>query len=337
MKTKLSLSLLLIAAFLLGACGPQATPVPPSAPPPTAIPPTNTPVPPTATPIPYDLTVTVVDEQGTPVTWAKVTLKELKLSALVDKSGQASWMDLSQGNITVHVIAQGYSTASQQFSLNPGANEQTIALVRAPFSMLPTEACAPGETLLYAEDFQNGAVGNWGAYPPGTPLSIEADPTAADNKVLSLNFGDTDGEFQVLAIPNQDNIVRRLKYMPGDHSRFNVGFGPGNLGYFVVLSADEIVLNLYSEATGQQALGRGKPNMAQGVWHLLEFSVFNGKIEVWTDGKLAAASEGATPVTDGHVMGIGSAFLPPESIVRIDDVSICGLSAPFVSILTAAP
>ncbi|MEW5941059.1 MAG: carboxypeptidase-like regulatory domain-containing protein [Chloroflexota bacterium] len=337
MKTKLSLSILLIAAFLLSACGSQPTPIPPTAPPPTAIPPTDTPIPPSPTPVPYDLTITVVDEAGNPIPWANVTLVELNLSATVNESGQASWTNLAQANVTVRVAAQGYAAAEQQLSLNPGPNEQTVTLTRVPYGLLPSQACAPGETLLYAEDFQDGAVENWGVYPPGTVLPFDVDPTAADNKVLMLNFGDTDGEFQVNTIPFQDNIVRRLKYMPGDHSRFHLGYGFGNNTYFATLSADEIVLSYYSDATNMQTLDRGKPVMAQGVWHVLEFSSYNGRIEIWADGTLAVSYDGATAVSEGNVLHIGSAFLPPESIVRIDDISLCGLSAPFVPMPTAAP
>jgi hypothetical protein len=46
MQTKLSLIVLLLVAFLLGACGSGPTPTPPPIQPPTAILPTNTPLPP---------------------------------------------------------------------------------------------------------------------------------------------------------------------------------------------------------------------------------------------------------------------------------------------------
>ncbi len=338
MRIKILLLAILIASFLLGACGPspeQVATMTASAWTPTPKP-TSTPLPtPTATPIPYDLTVKVTDEQGDSISWASISLVELNLTPATDDSGQASWTNLPQGNVTVKVTAQGYTTAEQQFSLNPGLNEQAIALARIPFGLLPSQACASSETMLYAEDFQDGVVESWGSYPPGTTFPFETDPTAPDNKVLLLNFGSTDGEFQVKTIPLQDNIVRRLRYMPGNHSRFNVGWGRGNPGYFVVLSADEITLNFYSEATGTQRLARGKPVMSQGAWHLLEISNFNGRIEVWADGKLAASYDGATSLTEGNIAGIGSAFLPPDSIVRIDDISICGLSAPFASTYVA--
>jgi hypothetical protein len=238
----------------------------------------------------------------------------------------------------VRVTAQGYSEAEQQFALDRGLTEADITLARQPFSLLPSQACAPDETLLYAEDFQDGAVENWGTVPPGTTVPIEVDPLAAENKVLLLNFGGTDGEFQVNPIPFQDNVVRRLKYMPGDHSRFSVGWGEGGSTgeFFIVLSSDGILLNYFVKDAGVKTLSHGKPAMAQNVWHLLEISSINGKIEVWADGKLAASAEEA-PATEGTFLTMGSAFLPLESIVRIDDVSVCGLSAPFTSIYSPAP
>jgi hypothetical protein len=324
-----------VLILLLAACGPSpeqaATTTIPA---PTSVPPTAIPSP---TPVPYDLTVTVVDEQGNPISWAQIAIVELNQSVTVDESGQASWKDLSQGNITLRVTAQGYSTGEQQFALDRGLTEASIALVHEPYGLLPSQACAVNETLLYAEDFQDGAVEDWGTYPPGIAIPIEADPDVPENKVLLLNFGGTDGEFQVNTVPIQDNVVRRLKYKPGDHSRFSVGLGKGNDSYFVVLSGDEISLNYYSEATGEQKLARGNPIMSQGVWHLLEYSSYNGKIEVWADGTLVASADEVSLPTEGRILGIGSAYLPPDSLIRIDDISICELNAPFESLPAALP
>jgi hypothetical protein len=56
---------------------------------------------------------------------------------------------------------------------------------RAPFGLLPEAACAAGEELLYAEDFQDREVANWGSYPQGTPFAIQADPSDPGNMVLA--------------------------------------------------------------------------------------------------------------------------------------------------------
>ena len=332
MKTNQITTLLVLMAFLLGACGPS-TPAATQPPvlPPTAVPPTNTPVP---TPVPYDLTVTVTDTNGNLIAGALVVFPESGSSepVVTDDAGRAVWTNLDGPNVSLIVTAQGYFKGEQGAALERGPNEVIMNLKRDPFGILPSQACAPGETFLYAEDFQDGLVENWNTYPRGIEIPIGADSNTPENMVLRLDFGATDGEFEPMSVPYQENIVRRMKYMPGNHSRFNVGFGKGNPGYFVVLSADEITLNFYSEATGEQKLARGKPVMAQGVWHLLEFSSYNGRLEVWADGVLAAAFDGAVAIPDGHhIMGIGSAFLPPESIVLVDDVSLCGLSAPFTS------
>jgi len=322
--------------MLLAACGPSAEQVATM----TASAWTPSPLPPTATltptPIPYDLAVKVVDEQGNAISWAQVVIAELNLSSNVDETGLVSWNNLSQGNVTVRVTAQGYSKTEQQFALDRGLTETSVTLTREPFSLLPSQACAPGETLLYLEDFQDGKVDSWGTYPPGTPVTIVPDPAEAENSVLSLDFGDVDGEFQINTIPLQDNAARRLKYQPGNHSRFNVGWGRGDNGYFTVFNADEISLNYYSQATGEQKLAVGRPAMSQGVWHLMEFSSYNGKIEVWSDGNLVASYEG-TSLTEGKILGIGSAHLPPDSIVHVDDISICGLNAPFAPMPLPVP
>jgi hypothetical protein len=209
-----------------------------------------------------------------------------------------------------------------------------IALVRAAFGLLPEAACRADEELLYAEDFQDGEVTNWGVYPPGTAFAIQADPAEPENMVLALNFGAQDGEFQVTTIPLQDSVVRRFKYKPGNHSRFNAGWGTGQDGYFIVLSADEFALHGITAGAVVRDLGRAEPVMQQGVWHLLEIATLAGRIEVRADGAEGFVYEGPAQEA-GNLLGIGSAFLPADSVVLVDDLSVCRMSGSFTSIAPA--
>lgn len=321
-----NLSSLCLLVFLLAGCAPAAQPTPAS----TAVPAaTSTPTPP-----PYDLTVKITDEAGAPVTWAQVALSGLKEATSVTEKGEVVWTNLPNASVTVSVEAQGLSPAEASGELKPGGNEMTIILKSRPFGLTPAVACAPGETPLYAQDFQSGELSDWGIYPPGATFAMQADPAQPDNQVLALNFGKQDGEYQVLATPLEDSVVRRFKYKPGDHSRFNTGWGTGQNGYFMVLSADEFALNQIKDGAVIRSLAHSKPVMEQGIWHLLEISVSGDSIEVWADGQHKFTYAG-TAQTEGNVMGIGSAALPPQSIVLIDDLSLCRLNGTFASTYAA--
>jgi len=319
-----------VLILALTACGPspeQMATMTASAWTPTP-PPTATP-----TPIPYDVNVSIVDGNGAPIAGASVVFPASGKAEPVqtDAQGKFSWNNLPGDSVSLTVSAQGYVMAQQTATLQRGPNEITVMLARAPFGLLPSEACAPGETLLYAEDFQDGAVDNWNTYPPGTAVSIESDPVAAENKVLTLNFGSTDGEYQIKTIPLPDNVVRRLKYKPGNHSRFHVGWGTGNNGYFTVLSSDQFILNITRDGSVTPSVGSAKPVMQQGIWHLLEIITHAESIEIWADGAKSLSYQGP-PYNGGDIMDIGSAYLPVDSMVYIDDVSMCGSSGPFTSI-----
>ncbi len=74
--------------------------------------------------------------------------------------------------------------------------------------------------------------------------------------------------------------------------------------------------------------------MQQGIWHTLEFSSYSGNIDLWVDAKPGASTRSLV-LTVGNILSIGAAYLPPESIVLIDDITICELSAPFQSLYAA--
>ena len=344
MKSKqLSLTLLLLLAFILGACGPSAeqiatmtasawTPTPK---------PTNTPPPtPTATPLPYDLTITVTDTNGQPIAGAFVIFPESGSDkpVVTDDAGHAVWTNLDGSNVSLTVTAQGYFKGEQGAALERGPNEVTVTLERDPFGLLPSDACGADETLLYAEDFQDGAVTNWGTYPSGAEIKILPDAAVEGNSFLSLDFGDLDGQFTINSIAFQADIVRRLKYRPGDHSRFHVGWGGGGgpdaASIEIVISADEMRMNLWGSGPAATLLGNGRPSMQQGVWHLLELVTRGETIELWVDGVLNISTNHA-PLTQGSNLYFGSNDLPPESIVSLDDISFCGLGATFESMYVA--
>ena len=146
---QISICLLIIFfAFLAVSCGPTATeeptPVPPSA---TPIPPTPTP---TATPIPYDLTVTILDSEGSPIANAVIDIDGVIGTAGED--GAASWENLPGEAITIKVSAPGYFPAEVSQTIERGENQLEVVMDPDPSGLLPANACAPGEKLLYIDD-----------------------------------------------------------------------------------------------------------------------------------------------------------------------------------------
>lgn len=329
---KYALTLILILVFL-SACGQPAATLPPTDTP--VPPPTNTPDPPT--PEPLSLNVLVVDDAGNPIPGAEIIFPEsgAYVPVKTDDRGAYQWTDLKKDKATLKVSAQGYNGLEETLTLTPGANEYVAKLVMPPHALLASNACAAGETFLYAEDFQDGKANGWGAYPPGKTVAVEADVDVPDNMILLIDFGDTDGEYQFNMEPPQSNVVWRLKYKPGNHSRINVGLGKGEPGYFTAISGDEFSLNSYSNAEGRKFLARGSANMDKTIWHLLEFSSYNGRLEIWADG-VSLSYDGAL-IPDANKVGVGSAKLPPDSFIRVDDISLCGLSAPFTSMYNPSP
>jgi hypothetical protein len=78
--------------------------------------------------------------------------------------------------------------------------------------------------------------------------------------------------------------------------------------------------------------GQGASNNA---WHTFEASSYLGDIQVWIDGERRAGYVDPQPLPTGS---IGLELLPPDSsaasTISFDNISVCGLNAPFVSLYT---
>jgi hypothetical protein len=113
-----------------------------------------------------------------------------------------------------------------------------------------------------------------------------------------------------------------LKYKPATTAA--QCWGTGQDGYFAVLSADAFALHGIKDGAVVRDLARAKPVMQQGVWHLLEIATVAGRIEVRADGAEGLVYEGPAQEA-GDLLGIGSAFLPADSVVLVDDLSVCSM------------
>lgn len=325
---QISICLLIIFfAFLAVSCGPTATeeptPVPPSA---TPIPPTPTP---TATPIPYDLTVTILDSEGSPIANAVIDIDGVIGTAGED--GAASWENLPGEAITIKVSAPGYFPAEVSQTIERGENQLEVVMDPDPSGLLPANACAPGEKLLYIDDFQDGMAQEWDTVENSAPgWSIEPNPGDDADLVMVARPG---GQWAWLGgreTYNLNNSVWRMRFM-------YTGAGRGHINFRFVESPDFVARYILG-LNGQQApvirwqptneFDIGMANMpTPDEWHLLEFSYYDGTVSVYLDGDESMSWQDPNPWEGGSInlepmLDGGDAFY-------FDDMSLCELSAPF--------
>lgn len=356
--------LLLLLMLVVASCGPSPeaiatmtasawTPTPP----PTA---TST-VTPTATPIPYDLAVTVLDAEGNPVSGASLTLSDSDAPVLTEEGGVASWMNLPAADGSLTVVAPGYFASEQSFNLSRGPNELSITLERDPNGLHSSQACAPGETLLYVEDFQDDhaqgmtvvefRAGGW---------SISPAPDLAENLVMTLTLPDS---YNGRVTPNEQAEILDAKF-ENAALRFRLHVtGPGTYIFFwqavnqpYQSSAGEADWSRYQIHIGTTYGGRGdrasallreQPPIAPfviagraveylkpSIWYLVEISTFDGNTKVWLDGKEIMDYVDPQPMPGGG-FGFAADLVQKGAVAYYDNVSVCGLSAPFTSIYIA--
>jgi hypothetical protein len=342
--------LTLLALFVAG-CGPSpeeiskqtaaawtATPAPTNTPAPTPTStPTTTPTPtstpsPTPIPIPYDLTVRIADADDNPITWAQVNLIELEDIIMTDESGEVVWIDLSGENATIAVTAQGFFPDEIASTLERGSNEIVIKLEGDPFGLLPTEACAPGENLLYIEDFQDGKAQGW---PEVEVLATgwNVVPFEEGNLVLA---GGEEASPSNLQDFNFDNAVWRMRFIYDGEANPNLLWrNTGDSSYQIGLLTRGIGtggMDRFQDGTGI-TVRTGNFNVSIDELYYLEISTFEGVVNIWLNGEeIMSPYEDPMPWSAGTI-GI-EPWMNPGSTIYYDDFSVCELNSPFVSIYT---
>lgn len=362
-KFNLGLTLMLFC-ILLSACGPSPEELAATSAAETAaaatntptITPTMTPTPtstptPTPTPVPYDLSVLVVGEEETPIIEARIIMAEISEddggSQISDEVGQAFWFDLPGETVNLNVSAQGYFPIVVSESLERGINQMTISLERDPHGLLPSEACGSGEILLYMNDFQDGEV----KYLPEVESLVQGwdispHPDSQGNWVL-LNKGNQ-WTMSILQNHEFESAAWRIKFMTdnmrniefgwrikndytnelGDveSSAYSLRFEPGWFGIFKKIwplsNVNLLNTNLY---------------LTSGTWHQLEISTYEGRLEVWLNGRRMLAYDDPNPLPRGS-FGLSIEDSPGlESTYYFDDISVCEQTAPFAPLPTPEP
>ncbi len=336
------LTIVLIMVGLLG-CGPSPeelatmtaeawTPTPP---------PTSTP-----TPIPYGLTVSVVDADGNPIADASVRLAELGEDEMAmqttDPGGEVAWTDLPGETASLSVQGQGYFSGEASQTIERGSNEVTVTLEADPFGLLPSTACAPGETPLMIEDFQDGAAQHWDDITAALEFNaqngwalVEDEP---GNTVLtaSQSAGFATSSYYYEGMEPFENAVWRIrtKFVGKDNDAFlNWRHGWNNTGdwRYIVQYGGPVLLDLsrLHYETGHFSVSRTQFGFREDQWYFFEIGTFEGETQLWVDGQMRAA------YTDPQLMDPGTIGLEvhlfdgSNSVYTFDDIVVCGIEAPF--------
>ena len=292
-------------------------------------PPTSTPEPtPTPTPIPFDANVTIYDEEGSPVAGASIDIAGDVQTT--DENGVAVFMDLPGETVSLAIKAPGFFPGLVTENVERGSNELTATLEFDPNGLLVMNACAPGEKLLYIDDFQDGVAQEWDVFEDNLPgWSVEGDPENPDDLVIAAREGASWAWLGGRETYSFNNSVWRLKFK-------HVGSGGGHINFRYVESS-ELVRRYLLSIDNEIHLAKWDPtnhldvgsagNLGWDQWHLLEFSYYDGTVSVYIDGKDGVTWTDPTPWEGGTIN-----FEPyPEgdSVFYYDDISVCELSAPF--------
>ncbi len=334
-------AILLTTVLLLASCGPSAEEVATmtaAAWTPTPQPTATSTLTPTATPIPFDVTAKITDQDGNPIPGASVVFPESgdDTPVAADDGGQAAWNSLPGEAGTLSVSAQGYFPAEQALSLVRGPNEVAVALERDPYGLLPSEACAAGENLLYAEDFQDGKALGWPEIEVAAPgWKIQPDAEVAGNTLLAATKG-APWTFYNRENVNYGNVTWRLRYRYTGESITHLNFRFVESGE---LSARYMyVAGVFSHLQRMQnspgvGLGNFQP-LKVNEWHLVEIGYFNGTLSIWLDGKEMITYEDPQPWEGGSI-NLEPYPAQDSDVIYFDNLSVCELSDPFQSIVPA--
>lgn len=290
----------------------------------------------TATPIPFDVTVSVVDTDGTIINWGQISIPESGDDAFValDDSGQISLNGLPGETINVAVQAQGYSTAKQTTTLERGANDITISLERDPLQLHPDEACQPGQEVLLLEDFEDGEAQRFSDLVRPVWAFVEVDGRGT---VLQTTAPPNEGSFTNVADGDFGNSVLLFDLSNWTIVSTSISFidGGGFQRYLVSLFTQRASVSRFSEgpppdfAIDNTELGtRPYPAPLTTSFAEVVIATFNGQVDVYVNGELIVGVSDPQPYESG-TFGFEIPPVPEEVTSQYDNVVVCSLTEPF--------
>jgi hypothetical protein len=305
---------------------PTDTPVPTDTPTPTPTP-TNTPTP---TPIPYELSLSVVDEEGNPISGAAVIFPESGEGQpyITDETGKLGWSDLPGEMVSLAAAAQGYFPTDLSETIKRGPNELTLVMERNPAGILPSEACQAGQEILYLEDFEDGVADNlfdlirpaWSigdvegrgkvlsSYSPQSPSNTGIQ-AAYGNAVWSFDL-QPGGPIQIMwhgSESEQGGSHYMISYYPGHHFQ----------------------LHKVKPGMGGEVWGVPWPPLEPDTWQHFNITYFDGSVEIWLDGELIVGYDDPDPIIEGNFGFILFPGEQPITATLFDNIVVCSLSEPF--------
>lgn len=300
--------------------------------------PTDTPTP-TATPVPYDLSLIVEGEGDQPIIGAVVKLVGAEVTSetqVTDEVGQVFWTDLPGETVDISLSSQGYFPKDATIFVVRGVNQVTVSLDRDPHGLLPSEACGPSESLLYIEDFQDGAadrfetirlkIGGWDLGPhPESLGNVVGLYNGQEGSWLTLreeSFDNAVWRFQVMTdskrIREYSWLINHYEEGDVETSTYSARFEPGAMAIF----------RKKWPVSNPSVLDRNI-SLSQKTWHLVEMSRFEGVFEFWLDGARLVQYKDPEPLPGG-TFEIGFEPSPGvESFDFFDNFSVCELTAPY--------
>jgi len=92
-------------------------------------------------------------------------------------------------------------------------------------------------------------------------------------------------------------------------------------------------LEKFSGGTNFQVFTWNKRIGGDDQWHTIEISTYQGEYQIWIDGVLLGRWVDQDPIPEGY-LGIGLDMWAADSLVYLDNIRVCELTEPFVSIFT---
>lgn len=184
---------------------------------------------PTNTPIVYNVSISIVDDVGLPISNAKIIYDET--INYTDK--QWIWQVVSKSpNLSINVWAQGFTLQEYNSSLNAGNNKVQIQLSPDPLGLKRSDLEKEGYELVFIEDFQDKIMdcqldGN------GNIFADEANP---ENYLLLVDLRNLDQTFDCAFGPKniKDGIIEvEFQYPEIIYNDFKDGGDYHWQGYFV--------------------------------------------------------------------------------------------------------
>jgi len=269
---------------------------------------------------------------------------------IVDEAGQTTWNNLPVDGGTLNVSAQGYLSAQQSFSIERGPNEVTVTMQPDPYGLLPSAACAPGETPVYVEDFQDGVADGWPDIQFNAPgWALGPEPLDASDLSISASYSPNTGGGPISSQwqgATFENAAWRIRYLVNGQLTGQNGFSFNWLHAIqpIDVNGTEVFDSRYQFPLGSNnfgmrrlqqpvlniGIGQGK-YPKDGEWHYVEFGTYQGYTEVWVDGVQTMTYQDPQPLPEGTI-GLEVWLFDDSVSVYFDDISICELSAPFVPI-----